>query len=177
MSATELLREDHRLAWRLEKVIVSCADALEEGQPVPLGDIVKISDVIDGFLDAVHHMREEDTYFPCVGAYGMQDEIRKFLIEHEFGRRIASKIAMHTGQWQKGQDAREPVARYLRAYAIFLRDHITKEEKFFDDAERTISKEEELEMREYFESALLAAKTPGRIDKEISELEAADWNA
>lgn len=177
MRATELLRDDHRLAWRLEKVILACVRRLESGGDVPLDDIVKISDIIDGFLDSIHHSREEDTYFPCVGAYGMGEEIRMFLIEHEFGRRIAVKVAEHTARWRSGVDAREPVSRFLRTYAVFLRDHMTKEEKFFEEAERTISEEEEAEMREYFESAMLAAKTARRTGQEIDALERAEWYA
>ncbi len=177
MKATELLRDDHKLAWRLEKVIRACVDRLEAGGSVPLDDITRMTDIIDGFLDSVHHSREEDTYFPCVGAYGMREEIRTFLIEHEFGRRIAVKIAEHTSRWRRGEDAREAVIRFLATYAVFLRDHMTKEERFFEEAERTISAEEEAEMREYFESAMLAAKTTGRIDREIGALEQTDWYA
>ena len=97
MGATDLLREDHRLAWRLEAVIVSCCERLEGGRDVPLDDIEAISGIIEGFLDSVHHAREEGTYFACVGAYGMGADIRKFLIEHEFARRVAAKVA-HTSR-------------------------------------------------------------------------------
>lgn len=177
MGATDALREDHRLAWRLEAVIAACAGRLEAGSDVPLDDIARIADVIDGFLDSVHHTREEDVYFPCVGAYGMTDKIRTFLIEHEFGRRVAHKVAEHLARWRGGDDAREPVARFLRAYSVFLRDHMTKEEAFFEEAERTISPEEDAEMRAYFESVSLAAKTERRAETEIASLERAGWLA
>lgn len=177
MKATEILRNDHLLAWRLEKIVRACVKCLETGVRVPFDDIAKISEIIDGFLDSVHHSREENTYFPCVGAYGMNEEIRTFLIEHEFGRRIAAKIVEHTMRWRNGEDAQEAVSRFLKTYAVFLQDHMTKEEKFFEEAERIISPEEEAEMREYFESAMLASKTTRRIDQEISTLEHAEWYA
>ena len=34
---------------------------------------------------------------------------------------------------------REPVARFLRTYSIFLIDHMEKEEKFFEKAEKETS--------------------------------------
>ena len=46
------------------------------GKNIPLPDIDKISLVIDEFLDAVHHSREEDSYFPCVASYDhLKEEI------------------------------------------------------------------------------------------------------
>lgn len=177
MGATEALREDHRLAWRLESVITGCADALEAGADVPIGDIARISDVIGGFLDAVHHSREEDTYFPCAAAYGMGAQIRTFLIEHEFGRRVAARVAEHAARWRAGEDAREPVARFLRAYAVFLRDHMTKEEKFFEEAEAALSAEEEAEMLGYFGGVSMAAGAARRAENDIAALEASAWFA
>lgn len=175
MGATEALREDHRLAWRLEALIVACCERLEAGGDVPLEDIEAISSVIDGFLDAVHHAREENTYFACVGAYGMASEIRAFLIEHEFARRVAAKVARHAARWRAGEDAREPVCRFLRAYATFLRDHMTKEEAFFDDAEEALSAEEEAEMRDYFAAASADAGAARHAEEAIAALEAAPW--
>jgi len=174
MGATEALRADHRLAWRLEAVIVSCCERLEAGGDVPLGDIEAISSVIAGFMDAVHHAREENTYFACVGAYGMASEIRAFLIEHEFARRVAAKVAVHAARWRAGEDAREPVCRFLRAYATFLRDHMTKEEAFFDEAEGVLSDEEEAEMRDYFEAGG-GAGAAQHAEEAIAALEAAPW--
>ncbi len=176
MGATDLLREDHRLAWRLEAVIVSCCERLEGGRDVPLDDIEAISGVIDGFLDSVHHAREEGTYFACVGAYGMGADIRKFLIEHEFARRVAAKVAHHVSRWRAGEDSREPVTRFLRAYAVFLRDHMTKEEAFFEEAEAALSAEEEAEMKEYLVSVASDARTVRRAEAEIAALEVAGWN-
>lgn len=175
MGATEALREDHRLAWRLEALIVSCCERLEAGGDVPLADIEAISSVIDGFMDAVHHAREENTYFACVGAYGMASEIRVFLIEHEFARRVAAKVSHHAARWRAGEDAREPVCRFLRAYATFLRDHMTKEEAFFDEAEGALSAEEEAEMRDYFAADGAGAGAARRAEEAIAALEGTPW--
>ena len=175
MGATETLRDDHKLAWRLESIIITCVKEMNARNKVPIDDITKITEIIDGFLDSIHHSREEDTYFPCVSAYGKSEEIRMFLIEHEFGRRVAHKIVEHAARWRKGEDAKESVSRYLQAYAVFLRDHMTKEEKFFKDAQDIISPQEDAEMNEYFKSVLISSKSIVRIESEISTLENASW--
>jgi hemerythrin-like domain-containing protein len=170
MSATETLRNDHRQIRRLEKIITRCYTKLYAGQDIPFADIEKMVTVMSEFLDAVHYSREEDAYFPCVASYGsLKDKIRAFMVEHEFSRRIASNIAKHLQKWKEGVDNREPVARFLRAYAVYLNDHITKEEQFFDQAEaQVLSQEEEKMMFEEFR-AVTAITT--RIDQMINSLD------
>ncbi|KAG2476817.1 MAG: hypothetical protein NPMRth3_2900001, partial [Nitrosopumilales archaeon] len=172
MSATETLRNDHKQIKRLEKVISKCYQALYDGKDIPFSDIEKITIIISEFLDSIHYSREENSYFPCVASYDLKKEIRTFLIEHEFGRRVARQISKHLQRWKKGEDAREPVARFLRTYSIYLIDHISKEENFFDQVEQTIlSKEEEQEMYEQFKSVMSITKKINEMIKEIDSLE------
>lgn len=177
MSATEILRKDHEQIKRLEKVVSKCYKELYAGKKIPLSDIEKITMIISEFLDSIHYSREEGSYFPCVASYdSLKKEIRTFLIEHEFGRRIAQKISKHLSRWKNGEDAREPVARFLRTYSIFLNDHISKEEDFFDEAEKTVlSKEEEKEMYEQFSSVMAITKKIEDMIKEIDFLENQPW--
>ncbi len=177
LSATDALREDHKQIKRLEKIIVKCYKLLYEGKDIPLSDIEKINDVIAEFLDSIHYSREEDSYFPCVASYDhLKEEIRGLMIEHEFSRRIAKSIDKHLNRWKEGQDAREPVARFLRTYSIYLQDHMSKEEKFFDKAEaEVLSKEEEFEMYEQFKSVMAITKKMQDMIKEIEYLENQSW--
>ena len=177
MSATKALREDHKQIGRLEKVIIKCYTELYAGKNIPLSDIDKISLIIDEFLDSIHYSREEDSYFPCVASYDhLKEEIRSLLIEHEFSRRIALQIKKHLKRWKEGEDAREPVARYLKTYSIFLKDHKTKEENFFDKAEsEVLSKEEEYDMYEQFKSVMAISKKMEDMIKEIEYLEKQSW--
>ena len=176
MSATETLRNDHKQIKRLEKVISKCYQALYDGKDIPFSDIEKITIIISEFLDSIHYSREENSYFPCVASYDLKKEIRTFLIEHEFGRRVARQISKHLQRWKKGEDAREPVARFIRTYSIYLIDHISKEEKFFDQAEQTVlSKEEEKEMYEQFKSVMSITKKIDEMIKEINSLEQRPW--
>jgi len=177
MSATNQLRADHDQVRRLEKVVLKCADELYKGTKIPFSDLRKITIVISEFVDTIHHSREEDSYFPCVASYDtLKDQIRKFLIEHEFGRNIARQISHHLKRWENGEDAQEPVSRYLRTYGIFLNDHLNKENKFFDDVEDDIlSKEEETEMYEQYKSVFAIVKKVEDMIKDIDYLENQPW--
>ena len=177
LSETDTLREDHKHIKRIEKIIVKFYKILYEGKDIPLSDIEKINEVIAEFLDSIHYSREEDSYFPCVSSYDhLKEEIRGLMIEHEFSRRIAKSIEKHLNRWKEGQDAREPVARFLRTYSIYLQDHMSKEEKFFDKAEsEVLSKEEEFEMYEQFKSVMAISKKMQDMIKEIEYLENQPW--
>lgn len=177
MSATDTLRQDHKQIRRLEKIISQCYKKLYAGENIPLSDIEQITIIISEFLDAIHYSREEDAYFPCVASYdSLKKEIRAFMIEHEFGRRIAKNIMTHLQRWKDGQDAREPVARFLRTYSIYLNDHITKEENFFDAAEKEIlSAEEEKMMYEEFRAVTAVATKLDEMIKSIDSLEERNW--
>jgi len=177
MSASEFLRNEHQDILRLEKVITKCYKALYDGANIPFTDIDKINFLIAEFLDSIHFTREEGSYFPCVATYDhLNKEIRELLIEHEFSRNIARAISKNLKLWKKGEDKREPVARFLRTYSIFLIDHMEKEEKFFEKAEKEIlSKEEEQEMLEQFQSISAIAEKVTSLLKDINYLESQNW--
>ena len=177
MSATDTLREDHKQIRRLEKLIIRCYTNLYDGKNVPLSDIEKITIIIEEFLDSIHYSREEDSYFPCVVTYDhLKKEIKELLIEHEFSRRISLKIKQYLKKWKDGENLREPVARYLKTYSIYLKDHMAKEENFFEKVESEIlSKEEEQDMYEQFKSILTISKKLDDMLQEIELLENQPW--
>ena len=177
MSATDLLRQDHVKIKRLEKVIAKCYEQLYAGKDIPLSDIEKINFIIAEFLDAIHYSREEDSYFACVASYdSLKEEIRKFMIEHEFSRRIAKNINKFLQEWKEGKDSREPIARYLKTYSIYITDHVKNEEEFFNKAEAEIlSKEEEQAMYEQFQSVMAVSTKMQTILDQIDYLEKQDW--
>ena len=177
MSGTEVLRNDHKQIRRLEKVVVKCYTKLYAGEDIPFSDIEKMGLIMSEFLDAIHYSREEDQYFPCVASYdSLKQEIRAFMIEHEFGRRIATNVSKYLQKWKSGEDQREPVARYLKAYAVYLDDHLTKEDKFFDNAEnKVLSKDEEKMMYEEFRSVTAVVTKLDEMIKSIDYLETTPW--
>lgn len=162
---------------RLEKIVVKCYSMLYEGKQVPFQDMEQMVKIMFEFLDAIHYSREEDAYFACVGAYGtLKDEIRTFMIEHEFSRRIAGNISKYLQKWKQGENAREPVARYLKAYAVYLDDHMTKEDAFFDVAEKQVlSPEEEKMMYDEFRAVNAVVTKLDDLLKSIDYLEQTEW--
>ncbi len=177
MSGTGTLRNDHRQIRRLEKIVARCYTKLNEGYDIPFSDIDIMVSIMSEFLDAIHYAREEDQYFPCVVSYdSLKQEIRAFMIEHEFGRRIASNISKHLQKWKLGEDQREPVARFLKAYAVYLDDHLTKEDKFFDAVEnQVLSQDEEKMMYEEFRAVTAVATKLDEMIKSIDYLESTSW--
>ena len=177
MSATDTLRDDQKQIKRLDKIITKCYSDIYAGKTIPFSDLEKITLIISEFLDSIHYSREEDSYFPCVASYDhLKKEIRALLIEHEFSRNIASKITLHLKHWKNGEGSSEPVARFLRTYSIYLNDHLSKEEDFFERAEKEVlSKEEEKDMLEQFQSAMVITKKIESIVKELDYLENQSW--
>ena len=177
MSATDTLRDDHKQIKRLDKIISKCYSDLNARKTIPFPDLEKITLIISEFLDSIHYSREEDSYFPCVASYDhLKKEIRALLIEHEFSRNIAFKITHHLKRWKNGEDSSEPVTRFLRTYSIYLNDHISKEEDFFERAEKEVlSKEEEKDMFEDFQSAMAITKKMESILKDLDYLENQEW--
>jgi len=162
MSATETLRKDHQEIKRVEKIVIKCYQCLYDGKDVPISDIEKITFLISEFLDSIHYSREEDSYFPCVASYNsLKEEIRALLIEHEFSRNIAKMLSTNLSAWKNGEDKREPVARFLKTYSIYLQDHL--------------SKEEETEMYEQFQSVIAIVEKISDMVKLINFLEDQNW--
>ncbi len=109
------------------------------------------------------------------------EDIRKLLIEHELGRRIARMFLRKLNAWKDGGvDSRDPVASFLRSYSIFIGDHTGKEDKFFDMIEEkgSLSAEENGIFMKHFESCRYEVGDAVRIEQMmnlIECLEAREW--
>jgi len=179
MSATDDLLQDHVLIRRLQTVIEKCYALLYEGKDVPFGDLIKIADIIEQFVDQFHHGKEETSYFPeTENRDHYSDEIRKFVLEHEFGRRIAKRVRIHLEELLQGKNAREPLARYLKTYSVFILDHTSKEDRFFTDVKenRSLSEKEEKRLKQEFERMKhQCAKKSGNLIEMLEQLEKTEW--
>ena len=153
--STQNLKQDHITARRIRNIALTCSDKLYANENIPLEDIEIISVVIEEFVDRFHHGKEEQAYFPQTKyKNGFGEDIRKFLIEHELGRRIARMLLKELKEWRRSSSdlGREPVARFLKSYAVFITDHTEKEDIFFDLIEETDSiseAEDEMLIRHY----------------------------
>ena len=153
LDATHNLKQDHLIIRKVRDIAQRCSDKLYANENIPFEDIEIISVIIEEFVDRFHHGKEERAYFPQTkDKEGFGEDIRKFLIEHELGRRIALMLLRETKAWRRGVDSREPVARFLKSYAVFITDHTGKEDKFFDLIEKKgsiSSKENEMLLKYY----------------------------
>jgi hemerythrin-like domain-containing protein len=165
MNATQNLKNDHITLRRVKDIAQKCSNKLYANQYVPIEDIEIISVIIEEFVDHFHHGKEEKAFFPDTkDKNGFAEDVRKFLIEHEFGRRIATMLRRELNEWKKNtketstetskhiMTTLEPVARFLKSYALFIDDHTGKEDKFFDliDERNVISdKENEMLLKHY----------------------------
>lgn len=192
MKSTQNLKDDHITIRRIKDIASKCSKKLYEAKYVPIEDIEVISVVIEEFVDHFHHGKEETAYFPETKEKSeFSEDIRKFLIEHEFGRRIAIMLRREVNIWKskikeadKGGERKEnliePIARFLKAYAIFIEDHTGKEDKFFDRIEegKIISKNEDEVLLKHYESCMNQAGGKVRIEQMINlinYLENREW--
>jgi hemerythrin-like domain-containing protein len=195
--STADLKHDHLTIKRVGAIAQRCSDKLyADYDDIPIEDIEILSVVIEEFIDAFHHGKEEKAYFPVTkNKDGYSEDIRKFLIEHELGRRIANMLrrelqilkksynqtTMHLMQDRTEIKAKkEPVARFLKSYVVFIDDHTGKEDIFFDLIERkqSISNDEDRALLQHYEACKNDAGGQVRIEEMmrlIEYLENRDW--
>jgi len=183
MSSTQNLLDEHLIVRRLGNIAKKCSDGLYSNQNIPIEDIQIISVVIEEFVDAFHHGKEENAYFP-VTQYknSFSEDIRKFLIEHELGRRIAKMLRRELellidydkydqSQGLKWNDnkSKEPVARFLKSYAVFVFDHTGKEDAFFEKVQekQSLSEEEDMQLVKHYELCKNRTGGQARIEEMI----------
>jgi hemerythrin-like domain-containing protein len=153
--ATNNLKEDHILIRRLRNVVKVCSEKLFANIEIPIEDIEIISVVMEEFVDRFHHGKEEKAYFPeTQDKDGFSEDIRKFLIEHELGRRIAMMLRREINNWKNNEiKTIEPIARFLKSYSVFIDEHTMKEDSFFDmiTAKNSISEKEDEKLLKHYE--------------------------
>ncbi|MCY1156800.1 MAG: hypothetical protein MOP48_807, partial [Nitrososphaera sp.] len=194
--STDSLMQEHIIVRRIGNIAQRCSDRLYANKDIPIEDIQIISVVMEEFIDALHHGKEEKAYFPITRSKdSFSEDIRKFLIEHELGRRIANMLRReldtlieHEDRNSKGasiglkwnNSSKEPVARFLKSYAIFVSDHTAKEDTFFKSIleKNSISKEEDRELLRHYEVCKGQIGGQARIEemlKLIDYLESREW--
>ena len=168
LNATQNLKNDHVIIKRIRNISQTCSDKLYVNQFIPITDIEILSVIMEEFVDNFHHGKEEKAYFPeTKDKDGFAEDIRKFLIEHELGRRIAMMLRRELEKWKKSMEkednrelkeaygsVNEPVARFLKAYADLLDDPMGNEDDFVEMVEEkdSITNEEDAVLLKYYES-------------------------
>src|SRR3712207_5842686 len=197
-SSTDSLMQEHQLVRRIGNIAQRCSDKLYANEDIPIEDIQIISVVMEEFIDAFHHGKEEKAYFPITkNKDKLSEDIRKFLIEHELGRRIANMLRRELNalierrnndtkttpdvrlKWDNNSD-KEPIARFLKSYAVFVSDHTVKEDIFFKAIQQknSISEEEDKQLIRHYEMCKNQIGGQARIEemlKLIDYLESREW--
>jgi hemerythrin-like domain-containing protein len=196
-TATQDLKKDHITIRRVKDIALKCSNLLYAHKEIPLEDIEVVSVIIEEFVDHFHHGKEEKAFFPQTKEKDhFSEEIRKFLIEHELGRRIAIMLRRELNEWKRkmreennemakktknvSKPIFEPVARFLKAYSVFIDDHTGKEDRFFDsvEANNALSQEEEEMLMRHYDLCKSQAGGEARIQEMlrlIEYLEERDW--
>jgi len=195
-SSTDNLMQEHLIVRRIGNIAQRCSDRLYANEDISIEDIQIISVVTEEFIDALHHGKEEKAYFPVTRSKnGFSEDIRKFLIEHEFGRRIANMLRRELNALTERDDSaskgagvglkwnnrnKEPVARFLKSYAIFVSDHTSKEDIFFKSIQEknSISEEEDRDLLRHYEACRGQMGGQARIEEMvrlIEYLESREW--
>jgi hemerythrin-like domain-containing protein len=194
-SSTDNLMQEHLIVRRIGNIAQRCSDRLYANEDISIEDIQIISVVTEEFIDAFHHGKEEKAYFPVTRSKnGFSEDIRKFLIEHEFGRRIANMLRRELDALTERDSAskgagvglkwnnrnKEPVARFLKSYAIFVSDHTSKEDIFFKSIQEknSISEEEDRDLLRHYEACRGQMGGQARIEEMvrlIEYLESREW--
>lgn len=196
LSSTRNLKDDHIVIRRVRDIAQTCSYNLYNNIYVPIEHIEIISVIIEEFVDNFHHGKEEKAYFPeTKGKNNFAEDVRKFLIEHELGRRIANMLRREIRVWREKEKSgllkkydtgikelnqMEPIARFLKSYAIFIDDHTGKEDKFFDliMSKAVITNEEDNNLLKHYELCKNQVGGKERIEemiKLIEYLEVQDW--
>ena len=181
MDSTADLKQDHVEIRRLKNIAQRCSDKLYANKDVPIEDIKIISVIIEEFVDHFHHTKEEKAYFPeTVYKNNFSEAIRRFLIEHELGRRIARMLLRELKKWTDDANSKEPIARFLKSYAVFITEHTSKEDEFFDlvSKSQSLSVEEDELLTKHYETCKNQMGGKERIEeliKLIEYLESRDW--
>ena len=194
--STDSLMQEHLIVRRIGNIAQRCSYRLYVNEDIPIEDIQIISVVMEEFIDAFHHGKEEKAYFPITRSKdGFSEDIRKFLIEHELGRRIAKMLRRELNALTEHDDSnikgagvglkwnnsdKEPVARFLKSYAIFVSDHTAKEDMFFKSIQEknSISEEEDRELLRHYDLCKGQIGGQARIEemlKLIDYLEDREW--
>jgi hemerythrin-like domain-containing protein len=156
MSATDVLRDEHRGIERMLAIVEAASSRLAAGGDVPADLYLNAVDFFRGFTDGCHHAKEETELFPALERRGIPHEggpIGVMLAEHDLGRTYVRAIAEAAQRYSQGDPLAAPgLVQCAQSYVSLLRQHIAKEDgRLFPMADRVLSKEEQAQLSEAFE--------------------------
>lgn len=156
MSATEELKQEHRVIERMLAVLNAAAARADRGQALPPDFFPKALDFIRNFADKNHHGKEEDNLFPAIEKHGIPRQggpLGVMLAEHDQGRAYVRGLDDAGQRLAKGDGAAlKDAAKNARGYADLLSQHINKEDNIlYVMADRVLTAAEQQDLVKKFE--------------------------
>jgi hemerythrin-like domain-containing protein len=157
MSATQVLKDEHRGIERMLNIVEAAAKRLESGGDVPPDVFLNAVDFFRGFTDGCHHAKEEEKLFPALERRGVPKDggpIGVMLAEHEMGRTYVRAMAESVKRYAQGDKvAAQGLVQSGRGYVTLLRQHIVKEDRIlFPMADQLLASEEQQKLYDEFET-------------------------
>ena len=170
MSATDVLKDEHRGVERMLAIVEAATRRLKAGSDVPADLFLKAVDFSRGFTDGCHHAKEEEKLFPALEQHGLPRSggpIGVLLAEHEQGRAYVRAMAEPAARYAKGdQSAIATLIQSGRGYVILLLQHIGKEDRvLFPMADQILSDTEQAQLVEEFEVIERERTGPGEHER------------
>jgi hemerythrin-like domain-containing protein len=170
MSATDVLKDEHRGVERMLAIVEAAGKRLEAGGDVPADLYLSAVDFFRGFTDGCHHAKEEEKLFPAMEKRGVPREggpIGVMLAEHEQGRVYVRAIAEAAARYSKGdKSAASALIQNGRGYVGLLRQHIAKENGIlFPMADKVLSDAEQAQLLKEFETIERERTGPGEHER------------
>ncbi|MEM3522491.1 MAG: hemerythrin domain-containing protein [Candidatus Bathyarchaeia archaeon] len=175
LSATKVLKDEHRIIERALKILELASDRLKKDQISP--DVLnKLLDFIKFFADKCHHGKEEEVLFPTLEAKGIPKEggpIGVMLAEHEEGRGYVKALSEFVKRYCDGdKTAIDGIIANALSYTNLLAQHIQKEDNIlYPMGENFLSKKDHEELIEKFEKIEEEKIGVGKHEKYIKLIE------
>jgi hemerythrin-like domain-containing protein len=170
MSATDVLKNEHRGVERMLAIVEAASNRLTTGGDVPVELYLKAVDFFRGFTDGCHHAKEESKLFPALEQHGVSREggpVGVMLAEHKMGRTYVRAMAEAAARYSQGDKlAASGLVQSGRSYVSLLRQHIAKEDGIlFPLADRVLSAEEQARLSDEFDVIEREQTGPGEHER------------
>ena len=169
----ELLLE-HGLHRRTLVVLERIAQAVERGGTFPRGDIAKVLGYLRGFIEEVHHGKEDTVVYPLVLELADDDvaeEVGRLLWDHVATRDLLASLTMFAESSDPQEQERDGFCQMVRAYVQRMNRHMNLEERLLFPAVRKLDPEQIAEIARGCADATRGQRGASEWAGDIAELE------
>ncbi len=151
---TRQLTKEHDLTLKVANTAEATVAQLRSDETVTRQRLIDMCDFFVNFVDACHHGKEEQYYFPValIAEPGLKSLITTLKLHHEIGKVLLSGVERSITLWDDSPKlARLEAADNLAAYATLLRRHIDIEStQLMNKVEAALSPEQQEVIRSGF---------------------------